>query len=47
MMVVNDNARVVNRPEASLTDDVRVIIYYYYMFIVQAVDVADDHVVDK
>ncbi len=36
MMIVNDNSRVVNKLEASLTDDARVIIYDRHMFIVQA-----------
>ncbi len=39
MMIVNDNSRVVNKLEASLTDDVRVIIYNCHMFIVQATGV--------
>ncbi len=34
--IVNDDSRVVNKFEASLTDDARVIIYDRYMFIVQA-----------
>ncbi len=36
MMIVNDDARVINKLEASLTDDARVIIYDHHMFIVQA-----------
>jgi hypothetical protein len=36
MMTVNDYARVINKLEASLTDDTRVVIYYHHMFIVQA-----------
>jgi hypothetical protein len=36
MMIVNDNSRVVNKLEASLTDEARVIIYDCHMFIVQA-----------
>jgi hypothetical protein len=36
MMIVNDDSRVVNKLEASLTDDVRVVIYDHHMFIVQA-----------
>ncbi len=36
MMTVNDNSRVVNKLEASLTDDARVIIYDHHMFIVEA-----------
>ena len=36
MMIVNDDSRVVNKLEASLTDNARVIIYDHHMFIVQA-----------
>ncbi len=36
MMIVNDDSRVVNKLEASLTDAARVIIYDCQMFIVQA-----------
>ncbi len=36
MMIVNDNSRVVNKLQASLTDDARVVIYDRHMFIVQA-----------
>jgi hypothetical protein len=36
MMIVNDNSTFVNKLEASLTDDTRVIIYDHNMFIVQA-----------
>jgi hypothetical protein len=36
MMIVNDDSRVVNKLETSLTDDARVIIYDRPMFIVQA-----------
>ncbi len=36
MTIVNDDSRVVNKLEASLTDDDRVIIYDHHMFIVQA-----------
>jgi len=38
MMIVNDASRVVNKLEASLTDDTRVVIYNCHMFIVQATD---------
>jgi len=38
MMVINDNSRVVNKLEAWLTDDTRVIIYDHHMFIVQATE---------
>jgi hypothetical protein len=36
MTNVNDDSRVVNKLEASLTDDTRVIIYDHNMFSVQA-----------
>ncbi len=36
MTNVNVDSRIVNKLEASLTDDDRVIIYDRYMFIVQA-----------
>jgi len=36
MMIVNDNSRVVNKLEASLTEGDRVVIYDRHMFIVQA-----------
>jgi hypothetical protein len=39
MLIVNDDSRVVNKLEASLTDDARVVIYDRYMFIVQATDI--------
>ncbi len=35
MMIVNDDSRVVNKLEASLTDNARVVIYDCHMFIVQ------------
>ncbi len=35
-MTVNDDSRIVNKLEASLTDDARVVIYNRHMFIVQA-----------
>jgi hypothetical protein len=38
MMTVNDNSRVVNKLEASLTEDAGVVIYDHHMFIVQATD---------
>jgi hypothetical protein len=34
MTIVNDDSRVVNKLEASLTDNARVIIYDRHMFIV-------------
>jgi hypothetical protein len=36
MTIVNDNSRVINKLEASLTDDSRVVIYNRHMFIVQS-----------
>jgi hypothetical protein len=39
VMIVNDDSRVVNKLEASLTDDARVVIYNHHMFIVQAIGV--------
>ncbi len=36
MTIVNDDSRVVNKLEASLTGDPRVIIYDRHMFVVQA-----------
>ncbi len=36
MTIINDDSRVVNKLEASLTDDARVVIYDHHMFIVQA-----------
>jgi hypothetical protein len=36
MTIVNDDSRVVNKLEASLTDNARVVIYDRQMFIVQA-----------
>jgi hypothetical protein len=38
MMIVHDDSRVINKLEASLTDNARVIIYDCHMFIVQAKD---------
>ncbi len=37
MTIINDDPRVVNKLEASLTDDARVIIYDSHMFIVQVI----------
>ncbi len=39
MTILNDNSRVVNKLEASLTDDARVVIYDHHMFKVQATGV--------
>jgi hypothetical protein len=35
MKIVNDDSRVVNKLEASLTDNARLIIYDHHMFVVQ------------
>ncbi len=34
--IVNDDSRVVNKLEASLIGDARVVVYDHHMFIVQA-----------
>jgi hypothetical protein len=39
VMIVNDDSRVINKLETSLTNDARVVIYDRHMFIVQATDV--------
>ncbi len=36
MLIINDDSRVVNKLEASLTDDAIVVIYDRQMFTVQA-----------
>ncbi len=36
MTIINDDSRVINKLEASLSDDGRVVIYNRQMFIVQA-----------
>ncbi len=36
MMIVNDDSRVINKLEASLTYNATVVIYDCHMFIVQA-----------
>ncbi len=41
MTIVNDDSRVVNKLETSLTDDARVVIYDRHMFIVQATGLFD------
>jgi hypothetical protein len=41
MMIVNNDSRVFNKLEASLTDDARVVIYDRHMFIVQATEFSD------
>jgi nanoRNase/pAp phosphatase (c-di-AMP/oligoRNAs hydrolase) len=35
-MIVNDESRVINKLETSLTDNARVIIYDHHMFMVKA-----------
>jgi len=35
MVIVNYDSRVINKLEASLTDNARVVIYEHHMFIVQ------------
>jgi hypothetical protein len=37
MMIINGNSRIINKLEASLTDDARLIIYNCHIFIVQAI----------
>jgi hypothetical protein len=37
MTIVNDDSRVVNKLETSLTGDARVVIYNCYMFIAQVI----------
>jgi hypothetical protein len=37
LTIINDDSRVVNKLEASLTDDARVVIYDRHMFIVQVI----------
>ncbi len=36
MTIINDDSRVINKLEALLTDDARVMIYDRHMFLVQA-----------
>ncbi len=36
MVIINDDSRVVNKLETSLSDDARVVIYDHQMFIAQA-----------
>jgi hypothetical protein len=42
-MIINDDFRVANKLEASLTDDTRVVIYDHHMFIVQAIGLTVKH----
>ncbi len=39
MMIINDDSRAINKLEASLIDDARVVIYNRHIFIVQATGV--------
>jgi hypothetical protein len=39
MTMINDDARIIKKLDASLTDDARVIIYDHHLFIVQAIGV--------
>jgi hypothetical protein len=39
MTIINDDSRVVNKLETSLSDDTTVVIYDRHMFIVQAIDI--------
>jgi hypothetical protein len=41
MMMVNDDSRIINKLETSLTNDARVVIYDHHMFMVQATGVAN------
>jgi hypothetical protein len=41
LMIVNDDSRDVNKLEASLTDDARVVIYDRHMFIEKATALSD------
>ncbi len=40
MTIVNDDSRVINKLEASLTDNARDIIYDRHMFMVQATELS-------
>jgi len=42
-MIVNDNSRVINKLETSLTDEARVVIYDCHMSIVQVTEAALQH----
>ncbi len=35
--IVNDDSRVIDKLETSLTDDARVVIYDHHMFIIKAI----------
>jgi hypothetical protein len=47
MTIVNDDSRVINKLETSLTDDARVVIYDLQMFIVQAASDKPCHVLNS
>jgi hypothetical protein len=48
MTIVTDDARIIDKLDASLTDDSRVIIYDCHMFVVQATDdTKAKHVIPK
>jgi hypothetical protein len=47
MTIVNDDSRVINKLETSLTDDARVVIYDHHMFIVQAASDKPCHVLNS
>ncbi len=38
MTIINDDSSIINKLEASLTDDARVIVYECHMFIAQATE---------
>ncbi len=38
MTIINDDARIINKLDASLTDDARVVIYDCHMFMEEAAD---------
>jgi hypothetical protein len=38
IMIVNGDSNIINKFEASLTDDARVVMYDHHMFIVQSTD---------
>ncbi len=47
MMIVNDDSRVVNKLEASLTDDARVVISDHHMFIVETTGCGKRKIIHK
>ncbi len=42
MTILNDDARIVNKLDDSLTDEARVVNYDHHMFIVQTIDLVSD-----